>query len=81
MTWDWRAERNERHRFVDERMRNRKPVLATTLMFVVIWLSGWACSAVLLHSRSTCGKLRWVLRDVFRVRAYLVQSAFANHKS
>lgn len=30
-------------------MRERKPVLATTLMFVVIWLSGWACSALLLH--------------------------------
>lgn len=30
-------------------MRHRRPVLAVALIFIAIWLSGWACSALLLH--------------------------------
>jgi hypothetical protein len=48
MTWDWRKERNEKHRFVEERMTHRRPVFAVAFIFIVVWLCGWACSALLL---------------------------------
>jgi len=50
MTWDWRKERNETHRFVEERMTHRRPVFAVAFIFIVVWLCGWACSALLLAS-------------------------------
>lgn len=48
MRWDWRRERKEREQFVSERLQHRPPVLAVALIFVAVWLSGWACSALLL---------------------------------
>jgi hypothetical protein len=48
MNWDWRKERNEKHRFVEERMTHRRPVFAVALIFIVVWLCGWACSAFFL---------------------------------
>jgi hypothetical protein len=48
MTWDWRKERNEKYRFVEERMTHRRPVFAVAIIFIVVWLCGWACSASLL---------------------------------
>ena len=49
MNWDWRKERNEKHRFVEEWLQHRRPVLAVACIFTIVWLSGWATSALLLH--------------------------------
>ncbi len=48
MTWDSRKEDNEKRRFVEEGLNKRPPVLATAVFFLAMWLSGWACSALLL---------------------------------
>lgn len=47
MVWDCRTERNERHRFVEERLQHRKPFWVVTFIFCAVWLAGWACSAAL----------------------------------
>ncbi len=49
MAWYWRRAQEEKQRFIEERMRHRRPVLAVALIFIAIWLSGWACSALLLQ--------------------------------
>jgi hypothetical protein len=59
MHWDWRRERNEREQFVSERLQHRPPVLAVALIFMAVWLSGWACSALLLRAGLVSIPLRY----------------------
>lgn len=61
MTWDWRTERNERHRFVEERLQHRKPFWAVTFIFCAVWLAGWACSAVLTAQGMDSMPLRYAI--------------------
>jgi hypothetical protein len=46
--WDAHKEDKERRRFVAEGLEKRPPVLAVAVFFLAMWLSGWACSALLL---------------------------------
>ena len=46
--WDPRKEEKERQRFVAEGLEQRPPVVAVAVIFMGVWLSGWACSAFLL---------------------------------
>ena len=48
MSWDARKEEKEKRRFVDEGLDKRPPVVATGVFFLAMWLSGWACSAILV---------------------------------
>ena len=61
MTWDRRTERNERHRFVEERLQHRKPFWAVTFIFCALWLTGWACSAVLKAQGMDSMPLRYAI--------------------
>jgi hypothetical protein len=61
VTWDWRTERNARHRFVEERLQHRKPFWAVTFIFCAVWLTGWACSAVLKAQGMDSMPLRYAI--------------------
>lgn len=71
MAWYWRRAQEEKQRFIEERMRHRRPVLAVALIFIAIWLSGWACSVLLLRLGLTSLPVRYALATLVAYAAFV----------
>lgn len=71
MAWYWRQAQEEKQRFIRERMRHRQPVLAVALIFIVIWLSGWASSALLLGAGLTSLPARYAVATLVSYAAFV----------
>jgi len=64
MTWNEDQEERARRRYVEEGVRNRPPILAPPLIFLGMWLSGWACSSFLLSLGLTSIPARYAIAAV-----------------
>jgi hypothetical protein len=71
MAWYWRRAQEEKRRFIEERMRHRRPVLAVALIFIAIWLSGWVCSALLLQLGMSSLPGRYALATLVSYAAFV----------
>ncbi len=61
MRWDRREYLRRRREFIAERGHDQPMLRATTLIFSVTWLFGWACSALLMHAGMRSMPLRYGL--------------------
>ena len=71
MTWNEDEAERARRRYVEEGVRNRPPILAPPLIFLGMWLSGWACSSFLLSRGLTSIPARYAIAAVVSYGAFV----------